>query len=338
MTTTTTTMTTPQSRAAIANGAPYPPRMTLSAVTRGRIASPLRVLCYGLEGVGKSTLGAGAPEPIFLGAEDGSALLNVARFPQPRTWDDVMEAIVVLTREQHEFKSLVIDSLDWIEPLVWAAVCQEMRVKSIEEPSFGKGYIAAVEYWRRMIVALDALRRAKGMHVVLVAHALVKGFRNPEGPDYDRYILKLNDKAAALFREWVDELLFARFEVYAARDKDTKRAKGVGTGARIAHTVHSAAFDAKSRHGLRDPIPLAWEEIERGCLASAEALLEAAQKDAAEVLALVPDADRAKADEWLRQAWADRERLAQRVNSLRARVSGRSNDNNDRNSTNTNEG
>ena len=118
-----TTMTAPRTT----NGS-APSRMTLSAVTRGRVAAPLRVLCYGVEGVGKSTLGASAPAPIFLGAEDGSALLDVARFPQPRAWTDVLEAVRVLIHEEHDYRTLVIDSLDWIEPLVWAAVCAEMKI------------------------------------------------------------------------------------------------------------------------------------------------------------------------------------------------------------------
>ena len=316
-----TTMTAPRTT----NGA-APSRMTLSAVTRGRVAAPLRVLCYGVEGVGKSTLGASAPAPIFLGAEDGSALLDVARFPQPRTWTDVLEAVRVLAHEEHDYRTLVIDSLDWIEPLVWAAVCAEMKIRSIEEPGFGKGYLAAVEHWRRMISALDALRRAKRMHIVLIGHALTKKFSNPEGADFDRYTLKLNDKAAALWREWVDELLFARFEQYVAKDKDTKRAKGISTGARIVHTVHTAAYDAKSRHGLANPVPLSWDEIEKGCLAGDEALLDAARASAADVLAMVPEPMRAQAETWLRQAWDDHGRLAQRVNATRTRLGTRADD------------
>lgn len=314
-------MTAPQHRPS--NGNNSGPRMTLAAVTRGRIASPLRVLCYGVEGVGKSTLGASAPSPIFLGAEDGSALLNVARFPQPRTWSDVLDAVRVLTQEEHDYKTLVIDSLDWIEPMVWAAVCAEMKVKSIEEPSFGKGYLAAVEFWRKLIAALDGLRRAKKMHVVLIGHALTKRFSNPEGADFDRYTLKLNDKAAALWREWVDELLFARFEVFVSKDKDTKRGKGVSTGTRIAQTIHSAAYDAKSRHGLANPTALSWEEIERGCLAGEEELLAGAQRAAEATLALVPKEKRAQVDAWLREVWSDRDRLSQRTNNARARFGAR---------------
>lgn len=213
------TMTAPNGQRPAANGrpqaAPAASRMTLGAITRGRVAAPLRVLCYGPEGVGKSTLGADSPSPIFLGAEDGTAHLDVARLPQPETWRDVLEAVALLTREPHEFKTLVIDSLDWVEPLIHRFVCDEAKVKTMEDVSYGKLYIAAVEQWRLLISALDTLRRVKRMHVVMVAHALVKSFKNPEGPDYERYQLKVHEKSAALLKEWVDELLFARFETFA---------------------------------------------------------------------------------------------------------------------------
>ncbi len=79
-----TTMTPPTGPRPVANGRPQsvqaPSRMTLGAITRGRVQAPLRVLCYGVEGVGKSTLGADAPDPVFLGTEDGTAHLDVARF------------------------------------------------------------------------------------------------------------------------------------------------------------------------------------------------------------------------------------------------------------------
>lgn len=294
-------------------------RMTLAAITRGRIQAPLRVLVYGPEGVGKSTLGADAPSPIFLGAEDGTAHLDVARLPQPETWADVLAAVALLAREPHEFKTLVIDSLDWIEPLVHAFVCAEAKVKSMEDVSYGKLYIAAVEQWRLLISALDRLRAAKRMHVVMVAHALVKSFKNPEGPDYERYQLKVHEKSAALLKEWVDELLFARFETFSVKGKNEQKAKGVSTGARVVQTIRAAAYDAKTRHGLRDGMPLSWQLIEEGCAAGAESVLADAQGDAAAILLLVPEADRAKADAWVREVWTVRDRLAQRTNQLRAK-------------------
>ena len=257
--------------------APIPPspkpaparRMTLSAVTSGVTAQPLRVVIYGPGGIGKSTFGAQAPSAIFLGPEDGSALLDVSRFPQPESWHDVLDAVRELTTAEHNFKTLVIDSADWLEPLCWRAVCVADKAASIEKVGggYGKGYVAALEEWRKLLVAIEAMRKAKRMHVVVIAHGEVKPYKNPDaetGGDYDRWQLKLHKGAAGLLTEWCDELAFTTFRTFAQKADpggiDKKRARGVGSE-RVLYTERRAAFDAKSRHGLPPEMPLSWEEF-----------------------------------------------------------------------------
>jgi len=232
------------------------PRMTLSAVTRGTIERPLRVVLYGVEGIGKSTFGADAPAPVFLGAEDGTAHLDVARFPQPRTWGEAIDVLRVLCTDSHDFKTLVVDTVDWLEPLCWRAVCEAAKKPDIEAFGYGKGYLAALEEWRRFVRGLDALRE-KGMHVILLAHAMVRPFRNPEGEDYDRYTLKVNEKAAGLLREWADAVLFANYQSFGAKQQNG-RAKNIGSGARTLYTTHRPAADAKNRWSLPDELPMGW--------------------------------------------------------------------------------
>jgi hypothetical protein len=246
-----------------------PNRMTLGTITKGKQQAPIRIIVYGPDGVGKSTFGAAAPAPIFLGTEDGTDHLDVARFPSPQSWEDLLDAIRTLTDDESTFQTLVIDSLDWAEPLLWRHVCEQNNVSSIEDVGggFGKGYNAAVDAWRVLIVALERLQRQRGMHLVLIAHAQLKTFKNPEGEDFDRYSLKLNEKAAALLREWVKGVYFCNYETFAEKDK-RKRVRGISTGARLMHTQRTGAFDAKDRYGLPEQLPLAWAEfaaaLERG--------------------------------------------------------------------------
>lgn len=257
---TTTHTTTPQRPQA----APKSSRMTLSAVTRGITAQPLRVVIYGPGGIGKSTFGAQAPAPIFLGPEDGSALLDVARFPQPETWGDVFDAARALAQDPHEYQTLVIDSADWLEPLCWEHVCRAGNKRSIEDFGYGKGYVGALEEWRKLVATLDALRRARRMNIILIAHAVVAPFRNPEGDDFDRYTLKLHKAASGLLTEWCDELCFAAFRTHASKvDKLSARGRGYGSE-RVLYTERRAAFDAKSRHGLPPEMPLSWQEFYAG--------------------------------------------------------------------------
>jgi hypothetical protein len=235
--------------------------MTLASVRGGKITAPLRVLLYGVEGVGKSTFAAGAPAPIFLGPEDGTHHLDVQRFPPPESWEEVVEAVRVLTSDPHDFRSLVIDTVDWLEPLVWQQVCDGANVESIEDFGYGKGYVKALDTWRVLLAALERLRAARKLHVVLLAHSQIKTFKNPEGEDFDRYTMKLHDKAGGLLKEWSDCVLFANHEEFAQKDSKTKRVRGISTGVRLIYTQRHAAYDAKNRYDLPESLPLAWEDF-----------------------------------------------------------------------------
>lgn len=239
-------------------------RMTMESVVTGKVAAPLRLLIHGVDGVGKSTFGASAPKPIFLGTEDGSEHLDVARFPTPECWQDLLDAVQTLTTGTHDRETLVLDSLDWAEPFVWQYVCQKAGEPNIEAigGGFGKGYTAALDEWRVLIRALERMQRERKLNLVLLAHSFIKKFANPQGEDFDRYILKLNEKAAGLLREWCKGVYFANYETFAVKDK-AKRVRGISTGARLLYTQRTAAFDAKDHYGLPEQLALSWEEFEK---------------------------------------------------------------------------
>lgn len=247
---------------------PRAPRVTLASVVRRANASPLRVLLHGVEGVGKTTFGALAPSAVILGPEDGipRELGEVPHFPMPEggwTWADVVDAVRALAAGAHDYQTLVVDTLDWLEPLLWKEVCERAGVTAIEDVGggYGKGYVAALDGWRGFIAELEQLRRAKGMHIVLLAHSVIRSFKNPVGEDYDRFELKLNQKAAGLWKEWPDAVLFAAHDDVASKDTRTKRVRGVSSGARVMRTVHHAAYDAKNRFGLPEELSLSWSEF-----------------------------------------------------------------------------
>lgn len=286
-------------------------RMSLGSITRGKIDQPFRVVVYGQEGVGKSTFGANAPSPIFLGTEKGTHHLDVARFPSPERWEDVIEAVRVLTEEDHDFKTLVIDSLDWAEPLCWEYVARQANKKHIEDIGYGKGYVAAVEQWRVLLAALDRLAERKGMNIVLIAHAHIKPFRNPLGEDFDRYMLQLHDKSAAVVRQWPDAMLFARHEV-VAKEQD-KRVRGIDTGLRVLETVHAGGWDAKNRYDLPEQVELDWSTFSK---LAREGLSGKADKLIAEVRAKaesLPEEARSKVLPALARAGRDIGKLEQLV-------------------------
>ena len=234
----------------------------LSTISRGKRPQRILALIYGTDGVGKSTMCSHAPKPIFVGAEKGTEQLDVARFPQTESIAELLEQLRALQTEKHEFQTVVLDSLDWIEPLIWKSVCDEAKVEHIEQAfgGYGKGYVRALDLWRTLLKELAILNRK--MHVLMIGHAQIKSFQDPDlASAYDRYQLKINDKAAALVREAADAVLFARFETEVIRDGGNGRSKAKvrGEGVRIMYTESRPAFDAKNRFNLPFAMPLDWK-------------------------------------------------------------------------------
>src|SRR5215471_13263420 len=231
----------------------------LSSISRGKRPRHIFALVYGTDGVGKSTMCSHAPRPIFIGAEKGTEQLDVARFPQTESIGELLSQVRALQTEKHEFDSVVLDSLDWVEPLIWKAICEEGKVETIEQYAggYGKGYVRALDLWRTLLKELSVLNER--MHVLLIGHAQIKSFQDPELPTaYDRYQLKINDKAAALVREAADAVLFAKFETELVKVNGSKP-KARGEGNRIMYTESRPGWDAKNRFNLPFCMPLDWK-------------------------------------------------------------------------------
>lgn len=302
---------------------PAPPvqsRMKLGAITKGRLERPMRVLAFGIEGIGKSTFAANAPNPIFIAAEDGTAQLDVARFPEPKSWREVFDAIDELIDGEHDFKTIVVDTLDWLEPLCWQAVCERNKWKSIEDGGYGKGYVAALDEWRLFLARLERLRERRGMHIIFLAHSWVKTFKSPDTDDFDRYELKIHSKAGGLLKEWADAVLFARYETFSHVDDKTKRAKGVSTGARVIHTQRTAAYDAKNRYDLPETLPLDWQAFAEAAQKHAPASPERLRARIAKLLEQADDATREKVTTAVEAAQNDAAKLAKYADALAARI------------------
>lgn len=246
----------------------------MGQVQKGPRPGADRILLVGTEGIGKSTFASEAPSPIFISAEDGLRHLDVSSFPERAMYKEIYSDLGALLEEDHEYQTVVIDTVDWLEPMIWQEACQVHGWDNIESPGYGKGYVLAMDFWRGMLSMLDSLRMQKGMEVILIGHSQIKNFSNPVGSDYSRYELALQRAASALLKQWADSVLFANHE--ESTYEDGSKTKGRSTGRRMIHTERTTGWDAKSRWQLPSEMPLSYEEYsrarEKGLPASSEDL------------------------------------------------------------------
>lgn len=237
--------------------------ISLSSIQRTRRARPPKIVIAGPGGVGKTTFAAGAPNSIGILTEEGADAVDAQAFPPATSLSDVYSAIGVLLQEQHDFQSVWLDSLDWAEPLVWRHVCEANGWSSIEEPGYGKGYIAAAAEWRNLLDGFEALRAQKNMAVILICHDKLKHIDSPIDEGYDSYQLKLHDRAGAMVIEWADVVGWASYEQYTQRVKTvdkTEEAKARATGRRLLHVEPNPAHMAKTRFPLKN-MELGWSHF-----------------------------------------------------------------------------
>lgn len=228
-----------------------------------RVLAP-RILLHGVAGVGKTTLAAAFPNPVFAMVEDGAGTLDITGAPI-KSYRDMMDLIGSLYEQEHDFRTIVVDSVDWLEPLVWAEACRLNKWNSIEDAGYGKGYVAALDLWRQYIDGLNALRNDKGMAVVQIAHTDVKRFDAPDAEPYDRYVIKLHKSASALLMEHSDCIFFANYRISTVKSDvgfGVKKGRAVGSGERLLHTNERPAYIAKNRFNMPEaPLPMSYEAI-----------------------------------------------------------------------------
>lgn len=222
----------------------------------GKLGGAMKVVIYGPEGIGKSTLAAKFPRPLFIDTEGSTRHMDVQRTERPTSWAMLLELVRCIKADPGLCSTLVIDTADWAEQLCITSICDSKRISGIEDMGYGKGYVYVAEEFGRLLNLLEEAVD-NGIHVVLTAHAMMRKFEQPdEMGAYDRWELKLQKKTAALVKEWADLLLFANYKTLSvAVDDKGKKFKPQG-GRRVMFTTHHPCWDAKNRLGLPEELPL----------------------------------------------------------------------------------
>jgi len=220
---------------------------------------------YGKHGIGKTLIGSQFESPLFFLFEDGlPEEMEIPFFDIPSEYKKVESNISTLIKEEHDRKTLVFDTVDWLEKLIFQQVCIDENVDSIEKIGYAKGYQYALRYWSRILKGIDILRKEKLMDIVFLAHSQIKSFSSPIDDSYDRYTLALHKDASRLIQEYSDAVLFADYEIFTIKTDEgfnKKKTKGSGTGKRVLYCEERPGYDAKNRFYMPEKIDLNINEI-----------------------------------------------------------------------------
>ena len=226
-------------------------------ISKGKIARPQKVVIYGAEGIGKSSLAACFPNPLFIDTEGGTAQMDVRRIDKPQSWEELLAIVQEVAATPDVCKSLILDTADWAEQLIVNFLCIKYKQNSIESFGYGKGYTYLAEEFTKLLNAFDRVITAD-IHVVITAHAKMRKFEQPdEMGAYDRWEMKLSKQVAPLLKEWCDLLLFCNYQTFVVTsENNTQKAQG---GKRVMYTSHHPAWDAKNRVHLPEVLELVSE-------------------------------------------------------------------------------
>lgn len=252
--------------------------INLQSIQRGVAKTPPVISIHSDAGLGKSTFAANAPNPIFIPTENSLGKLDVERFPTAKSYEDVMNATASLLAEDHNYKTAVYDTLDWLEPMVWNYLIRQQptddkgrTVTNIEGYNYGKGFKYALDYWNEFISLTDRLRFEKDMMIIYIIHSTIRKVTPPDMDSYDTYMPKLQDSEKTSAKDKIvehsDIVLFANWRVALTDEKlgfGNARNRGVGSGERIVYTEQRPAYEAKNRFSLPAQIPVKdpnWSDV-----------------------------------------------------------------------------
>lgn len=276
----------------------------LKTVQKGRKLKPLALMLHAPHGIGKSTFATEAPDPIYIGQEENDEL-DVARFPKVESWIDLENQLDTLLKEDHDYKTVVIDTIDGLQQVAEQVILSEKKNEgktlATAYGGYGKGYEKMANMFLNIRDSyLIPLREKKGMNIVLLAHSEKVKHEDPmTNTSYDHFEVALHKKVKHLFEDWVSAILFANYYLVIAENNSGKE-YAEGDGLRMIYTEERPSHVAKNRFDLDFEIEFkkkgTWDVIKKQVLKHFKTAKKKAEAKGEEFNAESDEADKLRAD------------------------------------------
>jgi hypothetical protein len=240
----------------------------LSQAITGKRIKPFSMVVYGVHGIGKTTLPSEADAPIYIGSEENDEI-ECARLPKIVSWKQLKEQLEALKTEKHDYKTLVIDTIDALEQVAQKEILSGTEKNKTMAMALG-GYGKAYEKMATMFLEirdeyLVPLRDQKGMNIVILAHAEKTKHEDPMTlTSYDHYTTAIHKKVKPIFEDWASAILFIN-HWRAKTSLNDGREVAIGDGSRMIFTEERPSHVAKNRFELPYEIEFkksgTWKEL-----------------------------------------------------------------------------
>jgi len=219
---------------------------------------PPRICLHGSMGCGKSMTATCAPVPMWLNLEKSVLARDLGIGNQtPSSYPEVMEYLTALLTQEHEFKSIIIDTLDRLEKMITDYVCEVNGYENISKTPWGEGLTARTKEWLKFFNLLDRLNTEKGMIVIVVCHSVIVDIEDPVLPKYGKHTLNLYKRDAPYVTGWVDLVGYCMIKTFTTTDGERNLA--ITDNEHIICCQPKPAYDAKTRYeDIPDEIPMDW--------------------------------------------------------------------------------
>lgn len=218
---------------------------------------PPIITLFGDAGTGKTSLAGTFEKPIFIRGEDGMQAFNAANMPDAfdviKSSDDLWEQCMHLIHEDHNYKTLVIDTVTSLETIFINEIIEgdPKKPKGLNQSlgGYGNGTDAVAALHFRLRKAADILNTKKGMTIVFVAHTDIVTIDLPDAEPYSKYNIRIGKKGYAAYTDLADIVGLIRLG-FVTNDKN----KAISTGDRVIQCQATASSISKNRYRIKKDI------------------------------------------------------------------------------------